>query len=62
MKRKLPIDAQILGCAQEERAMKKQMLEQMDRMDKRYAANMEKTTENMGKMTSSVADGFAILN
>ena len=62
MKRKLPIDAQILGCAQEELAMKKRMLEQMDRMDERYAANFAKMTQNMEKLTSSIANGFGILN
>ena len=62
MKQKLPIDAQILGCAQEELAMKKRMLEQMDRMDERYTANMEKIEPKHGKLTSSIVDGFAILN
>ena len=62
MKQKLPIDTRILGCAQGELAMKKQMLDQMDRMDERYAANIEKMTQNMEKLTSSIADGFAILN
>ena len=42
--------------------MKKWMLEQMDRMDERYAANIENIIQNMEKLTSSIADGFAILN
>jgi len=36
MKRKLPVDTQLLNCAQEELAIKKRLLEQVDKMDQRY--------------------------
>ena len=61
MKRKLPVDAQMLGCAQEELAIKKRLMEQVDKMDHRYAENMEKMSQNMEKLTNSIADGFALL-
>ena len=41
------MDAQILGCAQEELAIKKRLVDQVDRMDQRYAENMEKMSQNM---------------
>ena len=37
LKRKLPVDTQLLGCAQEELKIKRQLVEQMDKMDQRYA-------------------------
>ena len=37
MKRKLPVDSQMLGCAQEELAIKRRLVEQVDKMDQRYA-------------------------
>ena len=61
LKRKLPTDAQMLNCAQEELAMKKRLMEQIDKMDCRYADNMEKMSQNMEKLTNSIADGFTLL-
>ena len=61
MKRKLPTDAQMLNCAQEELAIKKKLMEQIDKMDCRYADNMEKMSQNMEKLTNSIADGFTLL-
>ena len=51
----------ILGCAQEELAIKKRLLEEVDKMDHRYAENMEKMSQNMEKLANSIADGFALL-
>jgi hypothetical protein len=42
MKRKLPVDVQLLGCAQEELTIKKRLVEQVDRMNQRYAKNMRR--------------------
>ena len=61
MKRKLPVDTQLLGCAQEELQIKKRLVEQMDKMDKKYAENMERMSSNMEKLTESISDGFALL-
>lgn len=61
MKRKLPVDAQILGCAQEELAIKRRLVEQVNKMDQKYADTMDKMSQNMEKLTNSIADGFVLL-
>ena len=61
LKRRLPVDAQILNHAQEELTIKKRLVEQIDIMDRRYAENVEKMSQNMEKITSSIADGFTFL-
>ena len=61
MKRKLLVDTQLLGCAQEELKIKRQLVKQMDKMDQRYAENMDKMSRNIEKLTKSIADGFALL-
>ena len=42
MKRKFPVDTQLLGCTEDELQIKKRMVDQMDKMDQRFADNMEK--------------------
>ena len=54
MKRKLPVDTQLLGCAQEEIQLKKRLVDQVDKMDQRYA-------DNMKRMAESIAEGFGLL-
>lgn len=61
MKRKLPVDAQILGCAQEELAIKRRLVEQVNKMDQKYADTMDKMSQNMEKLTNSIADEFVLL-
>ena len=68
MKRKLPIDTQLLGCVQEELQIKKRIVERMEKMDEKYTENMERMSNNMERMsnnveklTQSIADGFALL-
>ena len=61
MKRKLPVDSQMLCCAQEELKIKRRLVEQMDKMDKLYAENMERMSNTMEKLTQSISDGFALL-
>ena len=61
MKRKLPIDTQLLGCVQEELQIKKRIVERMEKMDEKYTENMERMSNNMEKLTQSIADGFALL-
>ena len=41
LKRKIPVDSQLLRIAQEDSKMKKQMLEQMEGMDKEYCNSMK---------------------
>ena len=61
LKRKLPVDAKSLECAQEELAMKKWLVEQVDKMNEKYVENMERMSNTMDKLTNSIADGFFLL-
>ena len=60
LKRKLPLDSQLLTISQEEVEIKKQLLEKMD-MDKVYINQMDKLTSNLEKLTGSISDGFALM-
>ena len=44
------MDSQMLCCAQEELKIKGRLVEQMDKMDKLYAENMEKMSSTMEKL------------
>ena len=61
LKRKLPLDVQLLGCAREELEVKKRLVEQLDQMDKQHTEQVEKLSDNMDKLTNSLADGFNLL-
>ena len=57
LKRKLPVDAQLLNCTQEELQIKKRMLDHMDKIDQRY---MERMSQSMEKLCQSI-DGFSLM-
>ena len=61
LKRKLPLDSQLLTISQEELEIKKQLLEKMDNMDKVYTNQMDKLTSNLEKLTGSISDGFSLM-
>ena len=61
MKRKLPIDSQLLACALQELALKKKMVQQMDNFEKQYCETMTKISSNMDKIANSISDGFSVL-
>ena len=61
LKRKLPVDAQLLNCTQEELQIKKRMLDHMDKIDQRYSENMERMSQSMEKLSQSIADGFSLM-
>ena len=61
MERKLSVDAQLLTCAQEDLAIKKKLVEQMDTFEKQYSETMTKRLDNMEKLTNSISEGFSIL-
>lgn len=61
LKRKLPVDTQLLNCTQEELQIKKRMLDHMDKIDQRYSQNMERMTQSMEKLSQSIADGFSLM-
>ena len=58
MKRKLPVDAQQLSCAQEELAIKRKLVEQMDTFEKKYSETMTTLSSHMDKLANSISDGF----
>ena len=62
LKRKLPVDAQLLSCAQEELAIKRRLMEQMEGMEKQYSENMSRLSANMEKLTDSISSGFSMLH
>jgi hypothetical protein len=47
MKRKLPVDTQLLACAREVLTIKKRLVDQMDSIEKEYCENMTKLSANM---------------
>ena len=59
--RKVAMDAQMLSCAQEELAVKKRLVEQIEQMDKQYADNMAKMSKSMEAFSGSIAEGFSLL-
>ena len=61
MKRKLPVDAQLIGTAQEELAMKKKLFDQMDRMEKQHQDTISQLSSSMANISNSISDGFSIL-
>jgi hypothetical protein len=61
LKRKLPVDAQLLDCAQEDINIKRRLVEQMDVMDKQYAESVQSMTRNMEKLTESISEGFSFM-
>lgn len=52
---------QLLNVSQEELQLKKQLIEKMANMDKTCFGHVVKLTNNMEKLTGSIADGFAFL-
>ena len=60
MKRKLPVDAQLLHCAKEQLEMKK-CVEQMDRMGQKHNDNMASLSSNLKELTNSITEGFSLL-
>ena len=60
LKRKLPVDSQMLSMTSEELEIKKKLLEKMDRIDKEHSSHMDRLMTNMERLTSSIADGFSM--
>ena len=61
MKRKLPMDAQLVGVAKEELALKKKLVEQMERTEKQHQDSISQLFSSMEKISGSIADGFSLL-
>lgn len=61
LSKRIPVDHQMLTCAQEELGMKKKLVDQMERMEKEHTKTMYTLSNNIDKLTSSISDGFAML-
>ena len=61
LKRKLPIDAQMLDCAHKDIQIKRRLVEQIDKMDKQYVESVASISMNMEKLTDSISEGFSLL-
>ena len=61
LKRKLPVDSQLVSCAQEELQIKRRLVDQMDRMEKQYSDNMSRLLTNMETIINSISEGFSII-
>ena len=61
LSKRIPVDHQLLTCAQEELGMKKKLVDQMERMEKEHSKTMYTLSNNIDKLTSSISDGFAML-
>ena len=55
MAKKMPQDAQALAIATEELDLKRQMLRQIEQMDKQHMSEMSKLTSTMDKISDSIA-------
>ena len=49
------MDQQLLDCAHEELTIKKRLVDHIDRMDQKYAENMDKMSQNMETLTNSIS-------
>ena len=60
LKRKISTDIQLLECAKEEIKIKRQLLDQMEKVDSDYKENITLLTKNVEKLTDSIAEGFSM--
>ena len=56
LKRKLPLDSQLLSIAQDEMKVKKQLLDKLDCMDQQYSDTMKSLSSNIEKLTNCITD------
>ena len=61
LKRSILLDSQLLDCAKQDIEIRKRIIDQMDKMDKEYYENIKSLSENMDKLTNSIADVFSHL-
>ena len=61
LKRKLSTDTQLVGITKEELAMKKCLVDQMERMSRQYQDSVTQLSSNIKKISNSIADGCSML-
>ena len=58
MKRKLPVDTQLLSCAKEELAIKKRLVDQMENFEMQYSAHISKLSDNLENSAIPLVKAF----
>ena len=61
MKRKLPAEKQYSANTQEDIAFKKKLVSMLEETEKEHAQSLQKLSDNIEKLTNSIADGFTLL-
>ena len=61
LKRKLPVDSQLLAVAKEDIALKKKCLEQSEQSQKALSDSLSAMSANMQTLTSTISQGFNLL-
>ncbi|XP_056466018.1 uncharacterized protein LOC130405080 [Gadus chalcogrammus] len=61
LKRRLPAEAQWLNAVEDDKNIKKKLVEIIENSEKKASENFSKITNTLDRLTSSIADGFAVL-
>ena len=61
MKRQLPAEKQYSANTQEDSAFKKKLVSMLEETEKEHAQSLQKLSDNIEKLTNSIADGFTLL-
>ncbi|XP_027132528.1 uncharacterized protein LOC113745220 [Larimichthys crocea] len=61
MKRKLPAEVQWLNAIEEDKQLKKKLVDIIETSENRAVDNLSKMTQTLDRLTASIADGFALL-
>lgn len=60
-KRKLPAENQWLNAIEDDKNVKKKLVEIIETSEKQASENFSKITNTLDRLTSSIADGFALM-
>nr|XP_055044696.1 uncharacterized protein LOC129431004 [Misgurnus anguillicaudatus] len=61
LKRKLPAESHWLNAIEDDKNVKKKLVEIIETSEKQASENFSKITNTLDRLTSSIADGFALL-
>ena len=61
LKRKLPAETQWLNAIEEDKGVKKKLIEMIETSEKQASDNFSKITDTLDRLTTSIADGFNLL-
>ncbi|XP_056281077.1 uncharacterized protein LOC130200650 [Pseudoliparis swirei] len=61
LKRKLPAETQWLNAIEEDKGVKKKLIEMIETSEKQASDNFSRITDTLDRLTTSIADGFNLL-